>query len=317
MRRFANTISTLAAAIILSFIIISILTSALVGPYLQATDEMTNVLDFYANNHECDKIYFIGDSYTLLGVNATEVENELNHSYHVYNMAKVCDMPKLLLIDLPNLIESKPKFVVIGTTYLWFQNISYNCVQPAARYGFVADKIHFNEYTRKQFNSTELNLIQADCLHLLAYKRELIGPAIQLANGKIKPQNFKFKEYNLPTSVVNKMNTPPPFDMVAKADNGNKEAFRYLVKQMKVAGIHVIIVNMPLNQDRYKALRNETRKNFRDVVTNVGCPYYDLERLCFPTEFKDKFSHCNLLGQRNITTRVAKILMAEVKNVSQ
>lgn len=338
---FVQVISILSAAVLLSFAAISILTSAVIDPYLHARDEVTNILDFYANNKEENKIYIIGDSLTLCGVDADSLElmlNSSNYSYKVYNIAKNCDTPLLQIIDLTNLIDSKPKVVVIDSSYQWFGERRYNCKNLEMRFSYVADKIKLDNYTKQLFNSTEQSLIQADYLHLLAYKKELLVPGTKFALAKQMrywnirnveflgsgwPTVFKFKG-NKYTEIVNNTKEPNPefFYKVEEADNDNKKAFRYMVKRMRESSIHVVIVNMPNNPDFRVAPNNsagigkESRKNYLDLVTNVGAPYYDLETLCSPIEFQDT-SHANLLGQRNITKKMAEILLVEVRNASQ
>jgi hypothetical protein len=55
---------------------------------------------------------------------------------------------------------------------------------------------------------------------------------------------------------------------------------------------------------------------FRDFVNSMDCPYYDLESLCSEEEFQDSI-HTNYAGRRNITSKIAEILLVEAKNVSQ
>lgn len=324
------------AVILLSCVIILILTSAVIDPYLHSTDRFVKVFDFYENNNEKNKIYFVGNSYTEYGVNASAVEMGLNYSYKIYNLGTGGDTPKHRIVELDNLIKSKPKIVIMGTDTGSFRTDgAFTYPQLELRFGFVTDKIKLDNYSRGLFNITELSLIQEDYPHLLAYKKQLLVSALRLAIanqlrswkienvgflGAVEPQKFEFKDYNFAELVIcNKTKeqfadeAPYP---VYETDNNNKKAFRYMVKRMTESGIRVIIINMPLNPNCSVWASNETRRNYRNVVTNVGCPYHDLEALCSPMEFRDG-GHSNSLGKRNITQKMVEILRGEVKNASQ
>lgn len=329
---FPRTIFALVAAIMFSFALIQILTSAAIDPYLHATNRYVNYFDFYANNKEENKIYFIGSSFVEYGINASEVERGLNYSYKAYNLGISADT-KNRIVELDALLKSKPKIVVYGVSYNSFYNDNFTIQYPNLknRIGFVTDKVKLDQYSLQLFNSTERSLIQQGYLNLLAYKRCLLAPSIQmfLSNRmhinntfQIKydpPKKFLFKDWNFPKFVICNYTTEQFENIAYKTnleDNNNKKAFRYIVKCMIEQGIHVIVVNMPLNPNCSHWISNESRKNYRDIVANVGCPYYDLEALCSPMEFKDH-GHLNYLGKRNATEKITEILKMEVENASK
>lgn len=88
-----------------------------------------------------------------------------------------------------------------------------------------------------------------------------------------------------------------------------------MIKKMRDHGIHVILINMPLNPNFSAWISNESRRNYSDIVINQSCPYYNLEALCAPIEFRDH-GHSNILGQKNITKRMGEILKIEIGNAS-
>lgn len=331
-KNILRTLSVLAAAILLSCVLIQILTSAVIDPYLHATNRYVNYFDFYANNKDENKIYFIGSSFIEYGVNASEVERAMNYSYKAYNLGISADT-KNRIVELDSLLRSKPKIVIYGVSYNSFYNDNFTTEYKNLknRIGFITDKVKLDPYSLQLFNSTARSLIQQSYLDLLAYKRYLLVPSIQMVMSSRwnmnnifqinydKPQNFLFKEWNFPTFIICN-NTKEEFKnhiyRASLEDNNNKKAFRYMVKRMTEQGIHVIIVNMPLNPNCSFWISNESRINYREIVTGVGCPYYDLEALCSPMEFRDH-GHVNSLGKLNVTNKMVEILKIEVQNASK
>lgn len=332
---FVRILFALGVAVLLLCIIIPILTSAIIDPYLHSTNRYVNMFEFYKNNTEDNKIFFIGNSYTRDGVNASAVEIGLNNSYKVYNMGVGGDTPKHRIVELESIIESKPKIAVLGVTYGLFRGDSaFVYSELVERAAFSRDEIKLDSYSEKLFNKTELGFLQEDYAHFLAYKRSLLVPGLlmaaanQLRQWKIKnvnflkaekPATFKFKEYRQYQLVVCNITNEKFANLslkVGNSDNNNKKAFLHMVEKMKKAGIYVILVNMPLNPNYSVIVNNESRKNYMDIIGNLECPYYDLEALCTPIEFRDH-GHSNLLGQGNITNKMTDILVAEVRNASQ
>lgn len=268
-------------------------------------------------------------------INASAVESVLNYSYKMYNLGISDDTPIYRIAELDSLIKSKPKIVVWGISYNCFTNY-FNYPELEMRIGFVTDKVKLDPYSRQLFNSTVLSLIEEDYLHLLAYKRQLLVPGLQLALanqlhrwhinnvmylGEAGPYTFPFKEYGFPKLIICNITREQfaknPVPEVDRADiTSKKRAFRYMVKRMTESGIHVIIINMPLNPNYSPWISNETRMNYLDILNSVRGPHYDLEALCTPIEFVDS-GHQNSLGKRNTTNKIAEILRVEIQNASQ
>jgi len=333
---FSDLIFIAVAAIIILYIIMLALTSAVIDPYLHATNRYVNYFDFYENNNKTNKIYFIGNSYTEYGVNASIIEHEINYSYNVYNLGVGGDTPKHRIVELDSIVRSRPAIVVMDMTYGSFRNDDqFNYPQLESRFGLVTDRIKLDSITKRLFNTTELNCIQKNNLSLLAYKRQYIipGSRLALANlllslkitniaflGASMPREFKYKSYDFPNLVVSNK-TAEQYSKnghykLNGEDNNNIKTFRHMVDVLVENGIYVIIINMPLNPKYSMWFTNETRENYHRIVTSSGCPYYDLEGLCVPMEFRDH-GHSNVFGQQNITRKMIEILKMEMSNASK
>lgn len=340
-------------AIALSGILIITITHNVIDPYLKDTGEWgTSLFNFYKENNESNKIYLIGDSYTMDGIDALEMENALienNLSFKVYNLAYGGDTPLLRIVELSHIAESQPTMVVFFSAYRWFgtrgREIDNNLYNPLEkRFGLVADKIKLDDFTKSLFNETELNIIQKDAFNSIAYKRRLFGKGLKLEisrysekNGTF-PRNFAYdvirSGYLGPIERTQKWDYKYQF-INERKNQGNVEdrpnatwaktsiidmesdnqtlAFRYILNYLKERGIHVVIINMPKHP--YIFVNNDTRKNYLKIVKSCY-PYYDLENLLTPNEFLLD-NHANKYGRIKLTHEVGKIVLKEIKNVSK
>jgi hypothetical protein len=332
------------AAIFSSGFIILILTNTMIDPYIKATNWGVNLFDFYEDNKETNKIYFIGHSWAYFGVDPLLIEKILsfhNRTFKAYNIAYPSDVPSSRIVELIAIAESKPKIVVIllPSDWLYPSNGLYNVGDyREIRSLLASDKIKLDSYTRSLFNQTELDLIKMDSLHLIAYKRKFLIPSIQLmlynlCLMKYDPVEDYFNRSDLrPWSYFNRgmmdfkaqfnpgnhtqekfPSSCPPLSI---SDNNNQQIVRYIINYLKKSEIHVIIINMPINPYALSQCKSNYSEIFRNFASATGCPYYDLESLCLAGEFRDS-AHANFAGRQNITREVAKILRKEAMNVSQ
>ncbi len=321
-------------AIFCSVLIVLVLTSAVIDPYIKATNWGVNLFEFYEKNKEPNKIYFIGDSLTATGVDPVIIENSLlsnNLSFNVYNLAYPLDLPLNRVAELTRIAESKPKIVVIDFSESWlmpwpdFLASDQNQTNGYAEIRFLlaSDKINLDPYVQSLFNKTELDSIKTDRLHLLVHKRRFLIPGVQLALSntgliKYKPEKswcdlFDFKNQITASNESVKLfnNT---YCELSEDDNRNRQCFRYIIDYLKERGIKVILVNMPLCPYWHKCTSDS--KIVEDFVKMTGCPYYDLGSLCTAGEFQD-IIHVNYAGRRNITRRMTEILSSEAINVTE
>lgn len=328
-------------AIFSSVLIVLVLTNVVLDPYIKATNWGVNLFEFYENNKENNKIYFIGDSQTVFGVDPMIIENTMrsdNLSFKVYNIAYPCDSPASRIVELRGIAESKPKLVVFGFPYFWL-NPDFELYNVGdyreIRSLLASDKIDLDLYTQSLYNKTELNLIKMDALQLIVYKRRFLIPGIEMMlfnlgltkydpvdeyfNRSAQPEfNKRMLDFKSQFNPGN--NIREPFSGLcpygSEADNKNKQAMRYMIGYLKECGIHVIIINMPSNPYFHCQSTTDYSKTLSDFSSQVGCPYYDLLSFCPANEFRDS-AHANNAGRQNITRKMAEILLVEAKNVSK
>ena len=120
-------------------------------------------------------------------------QNNHNQSFEIYNLAFPGDFPTSRLLELPYIVKSKPKIVVFCPQYRWFSrpassssnDIDLDDTYFENRFALSANRILLDPYTTSFFNKKELDIIQMDFLHLIAYKRMLLIPSLQLTLSKI------------------------------------------------------------------------------------------------------------------------------------
>jgi hypothetical protein len=324
------------ASVFCSGLIIFGLTNIVIDPYIKATNWGANLFDFYEKNNETNKIYFIGDSLTVCGVDPVIIQNSLmsnNLSFNVYSLAYLGDLPLSRIIELASIAESKPKIVVIGFSYNWLGSYEYfpPGEYPEKRFLMGSDKIVLDSYTRSLFNKTELGRVKIDPLQLIAYKRRFIIPGIQLMLSDIglskveQVKNwcdefgcnqFDFKNQIMPIKKIVEPFKSPCYYNLSEDDNRNRKAFRYIISYLKERGIHVILVNLPICPyvESCKENKNDSRV-LRDFLDKTGCPFYDLESLCSAGEFRDNL-HVNYKGRMNVSRKMADILLKEERKFS-
>lgn len=306
-----------AGALICASILTIFITHAIIDPYIKSANFHAMLVEFCANNKENNKVYFIGDSLTGFGVNSNSINRKLiseNIPFYVNNLQYRADCPFYRIIDLIPIADSKPKIVVFDSTYAWLIDW-YPDFKIYAEDRFVpdADNIQWTPYSKSLFNDTQLNILRPDPLQLLIFKKRFIIPALTTHPektdftggwGKDNTSALKSDVDNLPEIVL------------SSTDNINKNAFRYMVKYLKDRGVHVIIINMPLNPYYVgHSVTNKTREIHAEFIKQLGCPYYDLVYLCSPKEFMD-YRHVNKYGTLNITAKMAEIVAMEAKNVT-
>jgi hypothetical protein len=308
------------------------ITIVVIDPYIKATNWGANLFEFYEYNKELDKVYILGNSLVVLGVDPVIVQNKLqdhNLSYNVYSLAYEADMPSHRIFEINNIIKSNPEIVVIAFPYYWLysQNPpeSFGDNYLERRFLMASDKIILDQYIKSQFNGTILGKVKTDIVHLISYKRQYLSDGTRLL-----VSNFGFIDYVPIKSAYDQFNFKNQRDpgnktqksfkaecpIISTPDNQNKRCLTYIIRRLKEHKINVILLQMPVNPGY---LLNCTRKQ-QEIISNfastTGCPYYDLTALCPEGDFLD-YVHANSLGRRNITIKMAEILLKEAKNVTQ
>jgi hypothetical protein len=335
-----HTFLATLASIFCSIFIIAIITNVVIDPYIEAACFEENLLNFYEENNESNKIYIIGDSLPQWGIDPIIIDDYLQKNsqpFKVYNFAFQGDFPTNRIAELSYIVKSKPKIVVYCPQYYTFSEYyspDYTYIEN--RFVLSANRIVLDPYTISLLDRKELSLVQMDFLHSLAYKRMLLVPSLRLTLSKtqlsgvqsIKPFLTEqpplfglgftpnFKVGFIPPKIAELNQTPYSIPRIIETSSVQKKAFMHMIDVLKSQGITVIIITMPYTSELLRSFSNESRTKYSNFINQTQCHHYDLLSYIPDVEFYNQ-NHLNLYGRQNASKRVEEILLSEVRNVTK
>lgn len=316
-------IITLLVAIIISLIINIILLNTLVDVNLAKTDRIVNIFAFYdqmKGNSE-NKIFFIGSSQIAGDVDSLIIEDYLkinNISIPIYNLGYSADTPLRRLTELTQIIESKPTAVYIGLTYYGLNNSSFPISSDSL--ALASNYIRLDSHSRSLFEKEDLDLMELSPLERQFYKRKFIIPGIKnLIMGKSRTDEKVATDFKVPqdfeenlTSDLLRIRLNNSRDMldnyvVSARDNPQKRALNYTISQLIRTGIHVFVINMPLNPLLSDKISRDSRSNYYSFLNQANAPCYDFESK-YPLNCFSDLTHLNEKGRRRFSEDTARII---------
>jgi hypothetical protein len=299
---------TIVAAVIVSLIISTALEASVVPYYLHSANRGVGIFDFYERVNGSSNNYFIGSSQIMADVEASTIENS-------YNLGLDSDTPLRRLIDLPNIIQSKPRSVIIGMTYYELNDTTFDTFNLDDSLLSVTHKSKLN--LKDWFSQEELNQIRPNPIE---YNRKFIVPALLLlidpihynqssATNFICPYNISSVTNN--ETLINRLNNERWWLSkwaVSEKDCRQKRALNYTIHELGKAGIKVAILNMPLHPLMSAKISNETRHDYFNFLNSTGVEYYDFEKAFQSMYFAD-LTHLNSAGRKHFTEMLCPIVL--------
>jgi hypothetical protein len=321
---------TLSSAIILAGICYLVFISAFINPWLENNQRELCVLNFYSqkNASAAPDVYFLGTSQMKEGLDCYRVEADLKESgtsYNCYNLAVNADTPLRRLIELPDMIASKPETVVIGTDIR--SMYSEGEIDPS-RLMLVSGRGYSDTTAINLFDPKQREILNSDPFTRdISNRIYIVSWLNYMTLNKVTPNSFADYEYrnnfknpfkdmrNL--SQEEKMNNLDQFDPVndtlfSRYYNGslNKRALQHMVQELHNNSVRVIIINMPLDPLSSKKISDATLDDYRSYVTALGVPYYDFLNRYPSSSFFDT-SHMNVEGRTAFSHDIAQVLARE------
>ena len=332
-KEYGSAVLTIVAALFISIFIFMLLNEFLVLPYLHETNRAVSIFDFYEhimhnntynksfnNNYNSNynynynnysNTYFIGSSQIGSGIDTRMI------GQNVYNLGSVGDTPLRRLIELNQMIATRPRTAVIGLTY-YELNESSHLISQSDYIAPVSDKI--GDIPREFFNNVELEAIDAIPFY---YNRKFLLNSISVLVGYSSinysnQQNWNVTNFTVPENhainnthqeLMNRLNDRAQIDryVVSNRDCSQKDALNYTICRLRDSGVKVIVINMPLNPLLSARISNETRKNYFNFLNQTGVEYYDFER-AFSGEFFVDLTHLNSVGRKRFTELLCPIV---------
>jgi hypothetical protein len=306
---YRNTALCIMAAIIISIIISIALGVSVVQPYLNTTNRAINLFEFYKHVGP-NKIYFIGSSQIQGDIDASLIKD-------AYNLGLSADTPLRRIIELPAIVHSKPRAVIIGLTYFGLNDTDQKLLNTD-NIGIVADETELN--LKKWFTDEELKQINVS---LDYYRVQIIPGVLSYLSGnyneaKINIQNGTDTNSSISANFENNFslrelmfnldhNMQLKYYIVSEKDYRQKQALFYTIRELQKAGIKTAIINMPLHPLLSARISSETRKNYFDFLNYTGVEYYDFETYYSGEYFRD-LNHLNSAGRKRFSEQICTIV---------
>lgn len=315
-----NILLSLGVALLLSLALYFGIVVFLVNPHLEDIDRLPNIFNLYAEKKAdpSSSVYILGSSQVREDVNATiiqELWREKNISLEVYNLGYTGDTPIRRLTELQAMKESHPKIVVIGVSYISF-NDSGDI--PYEQLLMVADKITLDNTSRALYHPVELNWIYSDFFERAYGERIWVLPTLSgivLKDNQELLDSHNFKDPFIYTvnqtdeELLEKLCDRPDeqqaYISFPEENNRQKIALMHMVQVLQDSGTQVVIVVMPLNPLLEKTISDTDRQDTREFLSTINVSWIDLESDYNRSDFID-FVHMNVAGREKFSKTLAE-----------
>lgn len=304
---YRRTVLAITIAVIISLIISILLMVYVVPPYLRVANRAVNVFEFYEHVSGNNNIYFIGNSMVGFGVDC-EILGERSNQYNFYNLVYPSDSPLRRITEMYYIKESKPVAVLIGLSYNGLNDSYFNPNYQADNIVPVANYVRLESSAREILPKKELELID---MNSRIYNRKFIIPSLLALIGYrddtwiawnfsdfIKPCDPNLDTKKNKQEVMDRLNDSKEYTyyVVSNETTDQKCALKYIINDLRKAGIPVIILNMPLNPCLSARISNESRTNYFEFLNSTGVIYFDFEKT-LQIEYFSNHVHQNRAGQ--------------------
>jgi vacuolar-type H+-ATPase subunit F/Vma7 len=339
--KISKVVLVILCAFLISTFLFSLVVDSCIDPYLKDTKRELAVFNFYEeqDNNNLSKnpnskcIYFIGCSQTRQGVDAYSVEDylkEANCSSQIFNIGVDADTPLKRITEINNIIETKPDLVVLCLSYRSFFAPVPEDKLYLAHYGTKID-----EEDCKLFNEEQLKIIRQNDVGRFFDKRRYFVSSVKFLL-KDDGRYYFINNFKNPGGLygsaseeeVQKIMKNPESEIMSEfvpdrdaPENQiifeqQKKALKYTIEKLEENGIHVVIINMPLNPKLSEKISESTRENVSSFLKSIDTPYYDFETN-YPQEYFWDLNHMNIDGRSVFSTDISKILSDEIKNLNE
>jgi hypothetical protein len=317
--QYLKIASVLLVALTCAFVIYLAIIACLVTPYIEGHTwkQISNNLDTYESKTGTSEkiIYVMGNSQVMHDLDPAIVQDALkteNLTFQVYSVGVDDDTPLQRLIELQQIIQSKPEIVILGYSYTSFSNLTRYV--PDDNLALLSGRIALDPYSRSLYTKEQLALIDQNAVEQQIFKRKFIIPGIRTLLG-IHLQERDTIVNDTMTDEQKLILAKNPYDAflapVYPGDNNQKKAFVHLTGELAMNNISVVYINMPLEPLRSDTIPDSTRENFYAFMNATGVRNYDFEKQYPGSDFQD-LVHQNRYGREKFSRDIAAVILSEV-----
>lgn len=273
-----------------------------VDEYLQQNKEIINLYDFYDEKYGdgTTAVYVIGSSVVAESIYPPSISDILTQNGYsnvtVYSAFLSGDTPIMRSVQVQNIIDSRPSFVIYG---LMPRDIGANDWRDeyfslvSSRLNIRNDSLYLYTYEQMDSFDFDLNLFENKKYLANALESKYVSKPHATLNYSRDPLGEEYRKYLSTTkndaSIAKNVNNPESRYRIESEINGewtqNKEALVYIINTLQKEGITVIAVNMPINPllsekisiysyENYYSLLNETRVTWYDLDGSISQEYF-------------------------------------------
>lgn len=262
-----------------------------------------------------ESIIFMGDSQIQEGIDCTLIEKESTETCFNFGLAGLVPMQMALQKDV--IIAAKPKKVVIGASAAFFDesiNKNEDLFLLFNVHGIAADS-----FLAERLNQREKELLSLNYFEKALYKRKFILPLyLGIFTSVIKPSeqhpnvvnNFKnphfFIHQQKDSELTAKLQDPTITRIfeIEKSARRQRDAFHYFIRELKNAGIEVVVLNMPYHPFVFEQLSPASQHAFNDYLLELSqildFELIDLQHQFSAADFND-LTHLNSAGAEKLS----------------
>lgn len=265
-----------------------------VDEYLQQNKEIINLYDFYDEKHgeNTTAIYFIGSSIVAESIYPPLINEILAQNGYsnvtVYSAFLSGDTPITRSVQIQNIINSKPSFVIYG---LMPRDIGANNWRDEY-FSLVSSRLNVREdslylYTPEQLASFDfdLNFFENKKYLLSALESKYVLKPHSTLDYSNDPLGIDYRKYISDTKndVIISKNVNDSESRyrieseISEKWTQNKEAFSYIISTLQKEGISVVAVNMPINPLLSEKISSDSYKNYYSLLNETEVTWYDLD----------------------------------------
>ncbi len=250
-----------------------------------------NILQLYPQLKD-GRVLFLGESQVREDVDCELLEEKSGSKNWCYNFGLAGMLPIQLALQKDVIVAAKPKVVVFGITASTFdEGINKNDdfffllngqQSVAAQVGVIS-----------QLTADEKKLLLMNFYEKALYKRKFILPFYFAVLDRLGSSSG-FAQINGVSTAVSNVKNPHQFMVSENEDELRKriedpaivkmfyfeqtplrerEAFTYLVGELKKEGVDVVIVQMPLHPLVRSVVTNESKKVFEDYLSHLSLEF--------------------------------------------
>ncbi len=268
-----------------------------------------------------ESLLFLGDSQIQDGIDCNLIDQIVEEKCFNFGLAGL--VPVQLALQKELIISSSPKTVVIGTSAAFYDE-SMNKNDDLFMVMSQFKKISYDAFLLTKVTEQEKKLLTMNIFQRSLYKRKFILPFYTslfkqvFFSQEVYPNiinNFKnphFFIHQQPIeTLISKLEDPNITQIfeIEKSQKREREAFHYLIAEMKKEGIHVVVIHMPTHPLVWQTVPSSSQETFQQYLEELSdvlnFTLINTQEDFLPEHFTD-LTHLNRAGSEHLSKKIVE-----------